>query len=165
MSRRRTGAILFHQLRLLSRDPLPIMILVVFPLLLIGFLKPMFALALTTHGYPGANGAEQVVPAKPLSTVLHRWDDQLRVFCRTRLEHLGPPRASDATSLEIIIGKRCPSWRIGISVPHSSLPSAFPLSSTQPRTIDRTDSSRCGVRICLVTLGIMITSVCQTVNR
>jgi hypothetical protein len=65
MSHRRTGAILLHEVRLLSRDPLPIMILVVFPLLLIAFLKPMFALALTTHGHPGANGAEQVYLVKP----------------------------------------------------------------------------------------------------
>ena len=68
MSRRRTAAILFHELRLLTRDPLPIMILVVFPLLLMAFLKPMFALALNTHGYSGRMVPNKSCPAKPSST-------------------------------------------------------------------------------------------------
>ena len=67
MSRRRILAIMGHELRILSRDPLPLMILVIFPLILMAFLKPMVALALAAHGHPGANGAEQVIPGEAVA--------------------------------------------------------------------------------------------------
>jgi len=167
MSRRRTGAILVHQLRLLSRDPLPIMILVVFPLLLIGFLKPMFALALTTHGYPGANGAEQVVPGEAVINgfyivgmtsfaffVEHGWNTWDRL------------RASDASSLEIVTSKALPFLAVSVAqfliifaigIPLFHLHSHGPLSALVPLVV--------AFAICLVTLGIMITSVCHTVQQ
>jgi ABC-2 type transport system permease protein len=167
MSHRRTGAILVHQLRLLSRDPLPIMILVVFPLLLIGFLKPMFALALTTHGFPRANGAEQVVPGEAVINgfyivgmtsfaffVEHGWNTWDRL------------RSSDATSLEIITGKALPFLAISISqflvifaigIPLFHLHSRGPLTALIPLVV--------AFAICLVSLGIMITSVCHTVQQ
>ena len=167
MSRRRTGAILVHQLRLLSRDPLPIMILVAFPLLLIGFLKPMFALALTTHGYPQANGAEQVVPGEAVINgfyivgmtsfaffVEHGWNTWDRL------------RASDATSPEIIVGKALPFLGISLSqfliifavgVPLFHLHSRGPFTALIPLVV--------AFAICLVSLGIMITSVCHTVQQ
>jgi ABC-2 type transport system permease protein len=167
MSRRRTGAILFHQLRLLSRDPLPIMILVVFPLLLIGFLKPMFALALRTHGYPGANGAEQVVPGEAVINgfyivgmtsfaffVEHGWNTWERL------------RASDATSPEIIVGKALPFLAVSvaqfliifaIAIPLFHLHSRGPLTPLIPLVA--------AFALCLVSLGVMVTSVCHTVQQ
>ena len=167
MSPRRAGAILVHQLRLLSRDPLPIMILVAFPLLLIGFLKPMFALALTTHGYPTANGAEQVVPGEAVINgfyivgmtsfaffVEHGWNTWDRL------------RSSDATSIEIVIGKALPFLAISLAqfliifavgIPLFRLHSRGPLTALIPLVL--------AFAICLVSLGIMITSVCHTVQQ
>ncbi len=167
MSPRRTGAILGHQLRLLTRDPLPIMILVVFPLILIAFLKPMFALALTTHGFPGANGAEQVVPGEAVINgfyivgmtsfaffVEHGWNTWERL------------RASDATSSEIIIGKALPFVAVSacqfliifaIAVPLFSLHSRGPFTALVPLVV--------AFAVCLVTLGVMITSLCRTVQQ
>ena len=167
MSRRRTGAILIHELRLLTRDPLPIMILVVFPLLLIAFLKPMFALALTTHGYAGANGAEQVVPGEAVINgfyivgmtsfaffVEHGWNTWDRL------------RSSDATSLEIVAGKALPFVAtsalqflviFAIGVPLFHLHSHGPLIALVPLVS--------AFAICLVTLGVMITSLCHTIQQ
>jgi ABC-2 type transport system permease protein len=167
VSYRRTRAILFHEIRLLTRDPLPIMILVVFPLLLIGFLKPMFALALTTHGFPGANGAEQVVPGEAVINgfyivgmtsfaffVEHGWNTWDRL------------RASSATSPEIISGKALPFLAVSasqflivfaISIPLFHLDSRGPLAALIPLVV--------AFAICLVTLGIMITSVCHTIQQ
>src|SRR5439155_1362212 len=55
---------LIHELRLARRDPLPIMVLIVFPIVTMAFLKPAFQPALVQAGHPHANGAEQVVPGQ-----------------------------------------------------------------------------------------------------
>jgi len=62
ISLRRLGVILAHELRLARRDPLPALVLVVFPVVTMAFLKPAFQPALAQAGHPHANGAEQVVP-------------------------------------------------------------------------------------------------------
>src|ERR1700730_1502587 len=67
MSPRRTMAIIRHEMRLVSRDPLPFLILIVFPLILMSFLKPAFRLTLVANGYPHANGGEQVVPGQAVA--------------------------------------------------------------------------------------------------
>ncbi len=167
MSRRRTSAIFFHQLRLLTRDPLPIMVLVVFPLLLMAFLKPMFALALSTHGYTGANGAEQVVPGEAVINgfyvvgmtsfaffVEHGWNTWDRL------------RSSAASSFEITMGKALPFLAVSatqfliifaIGVPLFHLHSRGPLTALIPLVA--------AFALCLVTLGVMITSVCHTIQQ
>jgi ABC-2 type transport system permease protein len=143
------------------------MVLVIFPLLLMAFLKPMFALALTTHGYPGANGAEQVVPGEAVINgfyivgmtsfgffVEHGWKTWDRL------------RASDATSPEIIIGKALPFLAVSIAqfiiifaigIPLFHLHSHGPLTALIPLVA--------AFALCLVTLGVMITSVCHTVQQ
>ena len=167
MSPRRTSAILFHELRLLTRDPLPVMILVVFPLLLMAFLKPMFALALSTHGYPGANGAEQVVPGEAVINGFYIVGmTSFAFFVEYGWNTWDRLRASDATSPEIIIGKALPFVAVSIGqflvifaigIPlfhlhsHGPLPALIPLVAT--------------FALCLVTLGVMITSVCHTVQQ
>ncbi len=167
MSHRRTSAILIHEFRLITRDPFPIMVLVVFPLLLMAFLQPMFALALTTHGYAGANGAEQVVPGEAVINgfyivgmtsfaffVEHGWNTWDRL------------RASDATSAEIIVGKALPFLAVSaaqfliifaIGVPLFHLHSRGPLIALVPLVTS--------FAICLVTLGVMITSLCRTIQQ
>ena len=40
------------------------MVLIVFPLITMAFLKPAFRPALAASGYPDANGAEHVVPGQ-----------------------------------------------------------------------------------------------------
>jgi ABC-2 type transport system permease protein len=167
MSRRRTSAILFHELRLLTRDPLPIMILVVFPLLLMAFLKPMFALALTTHGYPGSNGAEQVVPGEAVINGFYIVGmTSFAFFVEYGWNTWDRLRASDATSPEIITGKALPFLAVSasqfliifaIGVPLFHLHSRGPLIALVPLVV--------AFAICLVTLGVMITSLCHTIQQ
>lgn len=167
MSPRRANAILFHELRLLTRDPLPIMILVVFPLLLMAFLKPMFALALTTHGYPGANGAEQVVPGEAVINGFYIVGmTSFAFFVEYGWNTWDRLRASDATSPEIIIGKALPFVAVSIAqflvifaigIPLFHLHSHGPIAALIPLVS--------AFALCLVTLGVMITSVCHTVQQ
>jgi ABC-2 type transport system permease protein len=167
MSRRRTSAILFHEFRLLTRDPLPIMVLIFFPLLLMAFLKPMFALALTTHGYVGANGAEQVVPGEAVINGFYIVGmTSFAFFVEYGWNTWDRLRASDATSAEIIVGKALPFLAVSasqfliifaIGVPLFHLHSRGPLIALVPLIAS--------FAICLVTLGVMITSLCRTIQQ
>ena len=167
MSRRRTSAMVGHQLRLLTRDPLPIMILVVFPLILMAFLKPMIALALAAHGYPGANGAEQVVPGEAVVNGFYIVGmTSFAFFAEYGWNTWDRLRASNATSSEIIIGKAVPLLAVsaaqflvifGIGVPLFHLHSRGPLGALVPLVV--------AFAICLVMLGVMITAVCRTIQQ
>jgi ABC-2 type transport system permease protein len=167
VSRSRTSAILWHELRLLSRDPLPIMILVVFPLLLMAFLKPMFALALATHGYPEANGAEQVVPGEAVINGFYIVGmTSFAFFVEYGWNTWDRLRASKATSSEIVTGKALPFLAVSVAqfliifaigIPLFHLDSRGPLVALIPLIV--------AFAICLVTLGIMITSVCRTIQQ
>lgn len=58
----RTLSIARHQLGLLSRDPVPLITLVVMPLIIISFVKPLYRSELRQRGLIDANGAELAVP-------------------------------------------------------------------------------------------------------
>ena len=62
MSRQRSQALARHEGRMLRRDPFPIAVLVVMPLVIIAFFRPALALALFSEGFVHANGSEQAVP-------------------------------------------------------------------------------------------------------
>jgi ABC-2 type transport system permease protein len=116
MSRRRLGTILAHELRLISRDPMPVMILIAFPIITMAFIKPAFGAALQQSGYPHASGAEQVVPGQAvmnaffvvsLTTFAFFSEHAFRTWDRVR--------ASAATSPEIVAGKAIPRVAIVIT--------------------------------------------------
>ena len=167
MSRRRTSAIVGHELRLLTRDPLPIMVLVVFPLILMAFLKPTFALALAAHGYPGANGAEQVVPGQAVINGFYIVGmTSFGFFAEYGWNTWDRLRASNATSLEIIIGKALPLLAVSatqflvifaIGVPLFHVHSRGPFTALVPLVA--------AFATCLVMLGVMITALCRTVQQ
>jgi ABC-2 type transport system permease protein len=101
--------IVTHELRLSVRDPLPAMVLVVFPIITMAFLKPAVRAALEQGGHPGANGAEQVVPGQAVvgaffivSMTTFAFFSEFGWMTWDRL------RASPATSLEIVLGKALP---------------------------------------------------------
>lgn len=114
-SLRRFGVIAGHELQLVRRDPTPLMVLIVFPVITIAFLKPALQPALVQGGYPDANGAEQVVPGQAVMSAFfivslvtlaffaeHGWGTWDRL------------RATPSSSLEIICGKGVPRVAIGI---------------------------------------------------
>jgi ABC-2 type transport system permease protein len=115
-SARRILAIVEHELRLARRDPTPLMVLIVFPVITIAFLKPALQPALVQAGYRNATGAEQVVPGQAVMSAFflvslvtfaffaeHGWGTWDRL------------RASPATSIEIVVGKSVPRVAIGIA--------------------------------------------------
>jgi ABC-2 type transport system permease protein len=167
MSLRRVGVIIGHELRLARRDPLPIMVLIVFPVITIAFLKPALKPALVQNGYPHANGAEQVVPGQAamsaffLVTLItfsffaeHAWATWDRL------------RASPATSLEIVVGKTVPRVVIGVvqfavilgaGVVVFGLHIRGAAVALIPLVVAFT--------VCLVLLGVAVTALCRTAQQ
>jgi len=167
MSPRRTLAIARHELRLVGRDPLPVMILVVFPLILMSFLKPAFRYALVANGYSHANGAEQVVPGQAVANGFYIVGMTSFAFFSEYAwctwERL---RTTSATSIEIIVGKALP--RLGMScaqfavifavgIPLLHLDVRGPIAALVPLVA--------AFALCLVMLGVAVTAVCRTVQQ
>jgi len=167
ISWRRVSVIVDHELRILRRDPLPVLVLVVFPLVLMAFLKPAFRPALVAAGHPGANGAEQVVPGQ--ATV-----DGFFVVGLTALAFFSEfgaatwdrLRASPATSLEVMLGKGLPRVAMSVTqfvvvfaigIPAFGLHVRGPLVALAPLVL--------AFAVCLVVLGVAVTALCRTVQQ
>ena len=167
MSRRRIGAIVAHQLRLLRRDPVPVMVLVVFPLILMAFLKPTFALALAAHGHPRTNGAEQVVPGEAVVNGFYIVGmTSFAFFAEHGWNTWDRLRASNATSAEIILGKALPLLAVSVTqflvifaigVPLFDLHSRGPLLALVPLVS--------AFATCLVMIGVAVTAACRTLQQ
>jgi ABC-2 type transport system permease protein len=116
MSLRRVGVIVGHELRLVRRDPMPLMVLIVFPAITIAFLKPALRPALIQAGYPHATGAEQVVPGQAVMSAFFLVSlVTLSFFAEHGWATWDRLRASPASSLEIVTGKAVPRVAIGIA--------------------------------------------------
>jgi ABC-2 type transport system permease protein len=143
------------------------MVLVVFPLVLMAFLKPTFALALAAHGHSGANGAEQVVPGQAVANGFYIVGmTSFAFFAEYGWNTWDRLRASNATSAEIVIGKALPLLAVSatqflvifaIGVPLFHLHSRGPLIALAPLIA--------AFATCLVMLGVMITAVCRTIQQ
>jgi ABC-2 type transport system permease protein len=167
MSARRLAVILAHELRLARRDPLPLLVLVVFPVVTMAFLKPAFQPALAQAGHPHANGAEQVVPGQ---AVISAFFVVSLITVAFFSEHAGATwdrlRASAATPLEIVTGKSLPRvvmclaqfavifaagvWLFDLHVGGNAL-------AIVPLVVAFT--------ICLVLLGVAVTAICRTAQQ
>ncbi len=167
MSPRRTIAIVRHELRLVSRDPLPILILVAFPLVLMSFLKPAFRLALVANGYAHANGAEQVVPGQAVVNGFYIVGmTSFAFFSEYGWNTWDRLRASQASSAEIVIGKALPRLAMSfaqfvvvfaIGIPLLHLHVRGPLLALVPLVL--------AFGLCLVMLGVMVTALCHTIQQ
>ena len=167
MSIRRVGIILAHELRLARRDPLPVMVLIVFPIVTMAFLKPAFRPALIQAGHPHANGAEQVVPGQ--ATLSAFFVVSLVTFGFFAEHYWGTwdrLRASQASSLEIVLGKALPRIVISLAqfvVIFSTGVVIFGLTirggvvALAPLVV--------AFSICLVLLGVAVTAVCRTAQQ
>lgn len=106
MSLRRSLAIARHDLRLLRRDPFPVILLIAMPLVLMAFMRPAFRAALIDAGYDGVNGAEQVVPGTTVMFAFFLVGNVGFAFFREHgwqtWERL---RASEARPVEVMAGK------------------------------------------------------------
>lgn len=59
---RRVLAVARNDARMMRRDPVPLVVMVLMPLVLITFVLPLYRLAMVREGYPHANGADLAVP-------------------------------------------------------------------------------------------------------
>ena len=167
ISLRRLGVILAHEGRLIRRDPYPILVLVVFPIIDMAFLKAAFRPALVQAGHPHANGAEQVVPGQAammaffvVSLVVFAFFSEFTWATWDRL------RASPAASIEIVLGKALPRvamvlaqfvvvFLAGIVIfdlhIRGSVMALVPLVAS--------------FSVCLVLLGVAVTAFCRTAQQ
>lgn len=115
MSVRRSFAVARNELRVLRRDPMPLVVLLVMPLVMAPLFGATFRAALVLSGHPHASGADFAVPAQtvqfgfflaPFTGFLffreHGWKTWSRL------------RASPATSADIIVGKALPMVALGL---------------------------------------------------
>ena len=163
----RVGAIVAHEIRLMRRDPMPPLILIVFPLIVVAFLEPTFRLVLVADGFRHANGAEQAVPGEAVVNGFavvglvsfaffneHGWNTWERLL------------ASNATTLEIVVGKALPRLALSIAQfaiifalagPMFDLHIQGPALALVPLVV--------AFGVCLVTLGVLSSALCRTVAQ
>jgi ABC-2 type transport system permease protein len=156
-----------HEAILIARDPLPVMILLVFPLILMAFLKPTFRLALVASGYPHANGAEQVVPGQAAANGFYIVGmTSFAFFAEYGWGTWDRLRASQATSVEIIVGKALPRLSLSVAQFVAVFAIATPMLDLRVRG---SEPSLLPLIIafgtCLVLLGVMITALCRTLQQ
>jgi ABC-2 type transport system permease protein len=167
ISLRRVGVITAHEFRLARRHVDALLVLIAFPLITIAFLKPAIRPALIQSGHPNANGAEQVVPGQTVMAAFyvvalitfsffaeHAWSTWERL------------RASQATSLEIVLGKMLPRAAMGLlqflvllvaGVAVFGLHIRGDAAALVPLVIT--------FSTCLVLLGVAVTALCRTAEQ
>jgi len=167
MSLRRIGVILAHEGRLIRRDPFPILVLVVFPIIDMAFLKAAFKAALVQAGHPNANGSEQVVPGQAammaffvVSLVTFAFFSEFTWGTWDRL------RASSATSIEIVLGKAIPRVAMVLAqflVVFLAGVVIFDLH-IRGKTVALIPLVA-AFSVCLVLLGVAVTAFCRTAQQ
>jgi ABC-2 type transport system permease protein len=167
MSRRRLGTILAHEWRLIARDPLPVMVLIVFPIITMAFVKPAFRAALQQTGYPHANGAEQVVPGQAVMNAFFIVSlTTFAFFSEYAFKTWDRVRSSPATSPEIVLGKAIPRVAmvivqlvvvLTVGVVLFGLHIAGDPLALAPLIVT--------FSLCLVLLGVAVTAVCRSVQQ
>ena len=163
----RMGVILRHELRIVGRDPLPIMVLLVFPIVSMAFLKPAFQPALAQGGHAHTNGAEQVVPGQAvLSAFFIVSLTAFAFFGEYGLATWNRLRASRATSMEIIVGKAVP--RVGLCIAQFIV--TFAIAVPLFDLTIRGDAFALiplvvALAVCFVLLGVAVTAVCRTAQQ
>jgi len=115
VSARRSLAIAHNELRVLRRDPLPLMVLLIMPLLMAPIYRSTFRAALVFAGHPHVSGSEFAVPAQivqfgfflvPFTGFLFFREHMWKTWSRLR--------ASSASPIEIVIGKAMPMIALGL---------------------------------------------------
>jgi ABC-2 type transport system permease protein len=167
MSPRRVAAIIRHELRLVARDPFPIVVLIAFPVLAMTFLKPAFKLAVVADGYPDANGSEQVVPGQAVLNAFFIVSmTSFAFFSEYGWNTWERLRASAATSAEIVVAKAVPRFVMSIAgfvvvfavgIVFLDLESNGPLVALVPVVL--------ALAICLVMLGVVATALSRTIAQ
>ena len=167
MSLRRLGVIVAHEGRLIRRDPFPILVLVVFPIIDMAFLKAAFRAALVQSGHPNANGAEQVVPGQAammaffvVSLVTFAFFSEFTWGTWDRL------RASPASSIEIVLGKAIPRVAMVLAQFFVVFLAGIVIFDLHIRgSVIALVPLVASFSVCLVLLGVAVTAFCRTAQQ
>ena len=107
---RRTLTIARNDLALLWKDPTPAVILIVIPIVLIPFLKPVWSLVLKFEGHLDANGAEQAVPGVAILFAFYLMVFGSLPFFREYVWNTWDRlRSAPITNAELLVGKIVPT--------------------------------------------------------
>jgi ABC-2 type transport system permease protein len=160
--------VIFRQeLRILRRDPLPVLSLVLMPLVLMAFVRPERAFVLVGQGHPGANGAEEAVPGMTVLFAFFLVSFVPFAFFREHgwgtWERL---RASPARPAEIVAGKLAPVLAVSL-VQQAVL---FGLGSVLFHMRTRGPVAALALMVvalacCQSALGLMLTAVVRTFQQ
>lgn len=166
-SLRRSLAIVGTELRLTTRPPASLLMLIVMPLLMIAFFKPMFRATLAAEGYEGASGAEQAVPGLSVLFALflvtfvgygifqeHGWGTWQRLL------------SSPARPMEIMIGKVAPAALIAVVQQVVLFGSSVLLMDLQIRgSLIALFALVIALTVCLVSMGLVIAAYLQNMQQ
>jgi ABC-2 type transport system permease protein len=115
MSLRRSVAIGRNELRVLRRDPMPLTVLLVMPVIMAALYRSTFRDTLILSGHPHASGADFAVPAMIVQFGFFLVPFTGFLFFREHMWKTWPRlRASGATPAEIVAGKAVPMAALGL---------------------------------------------------
>ena len=163
MSWSRSAAVTRHEFRLLRADAGGLISLVLMPLIMIAFLKPLARLALTDSN-PQANGSEFTVPA--MATMFAFFLVAMIGFSFLNERQLGTwerLRASQASSADILMGKVIPSFTLAVvqqTVLFAFGMSVFGLRPKGP--VVALAGVVLALCVCLTALGVLIAALFKT---
>lgn len=151
----------------MAQDPVPVLVLVGFPLFLMAFFKPAFRLALVVHGFPRANGAEQVVPGQAVANGFYVVGmTSFAFFAEHGWNTWDRLRASSATSAEIVMGKALPHLLISFAQFVAIFAIGTPLLDLRARgSLLTLALPVLAFGLCVVMLGVMLTALCHTIQQ
>jgi ABC-2 type transport system permease protein len=163
----RARAICRNELRVFSRDPAPLVILIVAPLLLIAFLGPAYAAAGLLLPGEGSSGAVHVVPGMAVTFAFalvgavghaffrdHAWNtwDRLRASPASSAEMLGGKMGAAfvqaAAQFSLLFGLG--SLVFGLDV-HGSVPALVLVGLA--------------FAVCVVSMGVALAAFCRTIGQ
>jgi ABC-2 type transport system permease protein len=163
----RALAICRHEFRVLLRDPTFLIVMIGMPVVVMAFVSKVFRFALADEGYQNVTGAEQAVPGVTVMFTFFLVGSVGFVFFREHgwgtWERL---RASRARPLEIMVGKCLPV------LAHAAVQQTVLFGLGAALFGLRVSGSivalvlvAAAFAVCLITLGVAVTSLCRTANQ
>jgi ABC-2 type transport system permease protein len=167
MSQLRSLTIARNEVRVLRRDPTPLMILLVMPLIFVPIFRSTYRAVLVLAGVHGASGAEFAVPGAAVQFLFFLAPTVGFAFFR---EHAWGTwdrlRASTATNAEILTGKSLPMLALGAAQLLLVFGvGVFALDLHVPGSVAGVVVVSAALLVCVVTFGLAITAIAHTMQQ
>ncbi|MCS0639629.1 ABC transporter permease [Streptomyces sp. LP05-1] len=163
----RIVALVRQDLRLQLRDPAPLVVRTAMPLLLMGFMQPLFRTALRADRVAGATGAEQAVPGMAVMFTFflvnlvgfavfreHGW----RTWDRLRA---GPARPAELLAARVVVPLGVAVLQLAVVFLAGGLLYDLRISGSWPALV----AVGAALALCVVMFGMALVSLCRTVNQ